>query len=129
MAVPSISKRILEFINNQDPLVGVTNLQVLAAVGRYIGITNASSYARKVKQWYARKNKSGVIREYTLDELVTFGRSLTVNRALDSLIKTGKIRKIRRGIYAPLLAPTPTEPSTTELSMVEMTEPAPDIPF
>jgi len=125
MSATSINKRVLEFISQQDPLVGVTNLQVLAAVGRYISVTRAGSYGRNTKKWYARKNKSGVSRSHSLDELAAFGRRLAINQALDYLLKKGKIRRIRKGLYGPLLPTMSDIPTAPE----SLPEPLSDIQF
>ena len=89
-----------------------TNKQVLAKVGETIpaarairsGRAEARQLLRLSKHKGAKPPTGGrPLKKHTTQELVQIGRRFRINVTLANLVKQGQIRRVKKGVYAPLL--------------------------
>lgn len=84
--------------------------RVVGGVGKHITATQATRAAmRRIKSTRKRKNKlcrgignrAGERKEYTHEELILLGKKIMVGETLCDLYKTGLIKRVGKGVYAP----------------------------
>ncbi len=97
----SLTGRVLAHVERRGE---VANGQVVAALGKFIDSRVATTVGRRRVAWHRRENGRALgdlPQDESLDFLVTSGRRWMVNAVLSRLARTGKIRRVRKGVYAP----------------------------
>ena len=101
MATKSLLHRILDFVHARE---SVTTDQVVAVVGRFIPEAQAVKNGRAyINRPYYRNRFDRNHSRYTTEYLARIGRKEMVSMTLRRAVSRGKIRRISRGVYGPLL--------------------------
>lgn len=99
---PSMARLCLEEILRHEQ---ISTLQVISAVGKYIPIARAIQAGRAYINRPCYKNVlTGDRRKYTTSRLAELGRREIVSGCILSLVRSGKISRISRGTYGPLIS-------------------------
>jgi hypothetical protein len=94
----SLPQEIVDFVNSRCT---TTNSEVLAAIGNKISVSIAATIGRtQVRTDVKRKRGSGT--RSTASSLIARGKRQIISEVLKNLCKRGKIRRISRGLYAPI---------------------------